>query len=74
VSRASGASWTAGTPAPYTPLGCAIPRWIDALREPSATEEDPAVSEPRQQFSASLAKDVVYETGLRSFIEYHDLN
>jgi hypothetical protein len=44
------------------------------LREPSATEEDPAVSEPRQQFSASLVKDVVYETGLRSFIEYHDLN
>jgi hypothetical protein len=32
------------------------------------------VSEPRQQFSASLVKDVVYETGLRSFIEYHDLN
>ena len=30
------------------------------------------MSEPRRQFSASLAKDVVYETGLRSFIEYRD--
>jgi hypothetical protein len=39
------------------------------LREPSATEEDTAMSEPRQQFSASLAKDIVYETGLPSFIE-----
>jgi mannose-6-phosphate isomerase-like protein (cupin superfamily) len=31
------------------------------------------MSEPRQFFSASLAKDAVYTTGLRSFMEYRDL-
>lgn len=31
------------------------------------------MTEPRQQFSASLAKDAVYQTGLRSFMEYRDL-
>jgi mannose-6-phosphate isomerase-like protein (cupin superfamily) len=28
---------------------------------------------PEQQFSASLARDAVYKTGLRSFMEYRDL-
>jgi len=28
---------------------------------------------PKQLFSASLAKDAVYKTGLRSFMEYRDL-
>jgi mannose-6-phosphate isomerase-like protein (cupin superfamily) len=28
---------------------------------------------PKQEFSASLAKDAVYKTGLRSFMEYRDL-
>jgi mannose-6-phosphate isomerase-like protein (cupin superfamily) len=28
---------------------------------------------PEQQFSASLASDAVYKTGLRSFMEYRDL-
>ena len=31
------------------------------------------MSEPKQLFSASLAKDAVYTTGLRSFMEYRDL-
>lgn len=31
------------------------------------------MSEPKQTFSASLAKDAVYKTGLRSFMEYRDL-
>jgi mannose-6-phosphate isomerase-like protein (cupin superfamily) len=31
------------------------------------------MSEPKQRFSASLAKDAVYKTGLRSFMEYRDL-
>jgi mannose-6-phosphate isomerase-like protein (cupin superfamily) len=31
------------------------------------------MSEPQQLFSASLAKDAVYTTGLRSFMEYRDL-
>ena len=31
------------------------------------------MSESRQLFSASLAKDAVYKTGLRSFMEYRDL-
>jgi mannose-6-phosphate isomerase-like protein (cupin superfamily) len=31
------------------------------------------MSEPKQLFSASLAKDAVYQTGLRSFMEYRDL-
>ena len=31
------------------------------------------MSEPAQLFSASLAKDAVYRTGLRSFMEYRDL-
>ena len=31
------------------------------------------MSEPTQLFSASLAKDAVYKTGLRSFMEYRDL-
>ena len=31
------------------------------------------MSEPKQQFSASLAKDAVYRPGLRSFMEYRDL-
>ena len=31
------------------------------------------MSETKQQFSASLAKDAVYKTGLRSFMEYRDL-
>ena len=31
------------------------------------------MSEPNQLFSASLAKDAVYTTGLRSFMEYRDL-
>ncbi len=30
--------------------------------------------EPKQLFSASLAKDAVYKTGLRSFMEYRDLS
>ena len=29
--------------------------------------------EPKQKFSASLAKDAVYQQGLRSFMEYRDL-
>ena len=29
--------------------------------------------EPKQKFSASLAKDAVYQPGLRSFMEYRDL-
>ena len=32
-----------------------------------------ATSKPKQLFSASLAKDAVYKTGLRSFMEYRDL-
>ena len=31
------------------------------------------MSDQRQLFSASLAKDAVYKTGLRSFMEYRDL-
>jgi mannose-6-phosphate isomerase-like protein (cupin superfamily) len=31
------------------------------------------MSKPDQLFSASLAKDAVYRTGLRSFMEYRDL-
>lgn len=31
------------------------------------------MSERKQLFSASLAKDAVYKTGLRSFMEYRDL-
>ncbi len=31
------------------------------------------MSEPNQRFSASLAKNAVYKTGLRSFMEYRDL-
>jgi mannose-6-phosphate isomerase-like protein (cupin superfamily) len=31
------------------------------------------MSEPQQVFSASLAKDAVYKTGLRGFMEYRDL-
>ncbi|HEX3176239.1 MAG TPA: cupin domain-containing protein [Methylomirabilota bacterium] len=31
------------------------------------------MSEPKQRFSASLAKDAVYTPGLRSFMEYRDL-
>ena len=31
------------------------------------------MSEPEQLFSASLARDAVYKTGLRSFMEYRDL-
>ena len=31
------------------------------------------MSEPGQLRSASLAKDAVYKTGLRSFMEYRDL-
>src|SRR5262249_25055358 len=32
-----------------------------------------AMSETKQRFSASLAKDAVYRPGLRSFMEYRDL-
>ena len=31
------------------------------------------MNETKQEFSASLAKDAVYKTGLRSFMEYRDL-
>ena len=31
------------------------------------------MSEPKQMFSTILAKDAVYKTGLRSFMEYRDL-
>ncbi len=31
------------------------------------------MGEPKQLFSASLAQDAVYKTGLRSFMEYRDL-
>ena len=31
------------------------------------------MSEPKQHFSASLAADAAYKTGLRSFMEYRDL-
>jgi mannose-6-phosphate isomerase-like protein (cupin superfamily) len=31
------------------------------------------MSEPKQLFSVSRAKDAVYKTGLRSFMEYRDL-
>ncbi len=31
------------------------------------------MSEPTQLFNASLAKDAIYKTGLRSFMEYRDL-
>ena len=31
------------------------------------------MSEPKQTFSASLAKEAVYKTGLRSFMEYRDV-
>ena len=31
------------------------------------------MSEPKQKFSASYAKDAVYQPGLRSFMEYRDL-
>src|SRR5213592_1776005 len=31
------------------------------------------MSEQKQLFSTSLAKDAVYKTGLRSFMEYRDL-
>ncbi|HUG38514.1 MAG TPA: cupin domain-containing protein [Candidatus Limnocylindrales bacterium] len=31
------------------------------------------MSETKQQFSASLAKEAVFKTGLRSFMEYRDL-
>ena len=36
-------------------------------------EKAMATSKPKQLFSASLAKDAVYKTGLRSFMEYRDL-
>src|SRR6266581_5616901 len=32
-----------------------------------------ATSKPKQLISANLAKDAVYKTGLRSFMEYRDL-
>jgi mannose-6-phosphate isomerase-like protein (cupin superfamily) len=32
------------------------------------------MNEPEQLFSASLAKDAVYKPGLRSFMEYRDLD
>ena len=31
------------------------------------------MSEQKQRFSANLARDAVYQTGLRSFMEYRDL-
>lgn len=31
------------------------------------------MSEPKQRFSVSLARDAAYTTGLRSFMEYRDL-
>jgi len=31
------------------------------------------MSDPKQKFSASYAKDAVYQPGLRSFMEYRDL-
>ena len=31
------------------------------------------MSEPKQLFNANFAKDAVYKTGLRSFMEYRDL-
>jgi len=31
------------------------------------------MNEPKQLFSANLAKDAVYKPGLRSFMEYRDL-
>ena len=31
------------------------------------------MSQPKQLFSASVARDAVYKTGLRSFMEYRDL-
>jgi hypothetical protein len=31
------------------------------------------MSEQKQKFSASYAKDAVYRTGLREFMEYRDL-
>jgi mannose-6-phosphate isomerase-like protein (cupin superfamily) len=31
------------------------------------------MNEPKQRFSANLAKDAVYKQGLRSFMEYRDL-
>ena len=31
------------------------------------------MSDPKQRFSASLAREAVYRTGLRSFMEYRDL-
>lgn len=31
------------------------------------------MNDPKQLFSASLAKDAVYKTGLRGFMEYRDL-
>ena len=31
------------------------------------------MNDQKQLFSASLAKDAVYKTGLRSFMEYRDL-
>ena len=31
------------------------------------------MNEPKQHFSANLAKDAVYKQGLRSFMEYRDL-
>jgi quercetin dioxygenase-like cupin family protein len=37
------------------------------------TLEEDDMTEPKQLFSASLAKDAVYKTGLRSFMEYRDL-
>src|SRR5262249_49832710 len=36
-------------------------------------EREFTMSETQQQFSFSLAKDAVYKTGLRSFMEYRDL-
>src|SRR2546422_3485805 len=43
-------------------------------RPPRATVQGGVeMSAPKQLFSANLAKDAVYKTGLRSFMEYRDL-
>src|SRR5262249_24112846 len=46
-------------------------RGVSSLR--LAREIAMAISEMKQLFSASLAKDAVYKSGLRSFMEYRDL-
>src|SRR5438094_1751509 len=55
----------------FRPAGAPAPRRPAART--TTTQEVSTMSEAKQLFSASLAQDAVYKTGLRSFMEYRDL-